>query len=251
MNDRRQNRFTARDGVELVWHERGDGRPVVLLHGLFSSATVNWIRYGHADTLAEAGFRVVMPDLRAHGDSGKPHDDEHYPPDVLVDDLCDLIEHLKLSDFDLGGFSLGARTCVRAVIQGLAVRRLVLGGMGLSGLAGWGQRSAFFERAIARYETAQRGEDIWMAIQFMKTMKVDRVAAAHVLKSITDTQPDALQRITMPTLVVCGEQDRDNGSPEELLARLPQGTLVKVPGNHMSSVTQAALGRAMADFLSA
>lgn len=251
MTDAVLHRFAARDGVELVWREVGEGRPLVLLHGLFSSATVNWIRYGHAQTLAEAGFRVVMPDLRAHGDSGKPHDGSHYPPDVLVDDLCDLVDHLGLTDFDLGGFSLGARTCARAVIQGLNPRRLVLGGMGLSGLAGWHARSAFFERAIAQFATARREDDVWMAIQFMKTMKVDRVAAGHLLKSITDTEPDRLQRITMPTLVVCGERDEDNGSPSELVASLPRATYAQVPGNHMSSVTQPALGRAIAEFLAA
>ncbi len=242
-------RFAARDGVELVWHELGEGHPLVLLHGLFSSATVNWIRYGHAQMLSEAGFKVVMPDLRAHGDSDKPHAGDRYPPNVLVDDLCDLIDHLKLNDFDLGGFSLGARTCAQAVIQGLDPRRLVLGGMGLSGLSGWHARRAFFERAITQYATAKREDDVWMAIQFMKTMKVDRVAAGHLLKSIRDTEPDQLRRITMPTLVVCGEQDEDNGSPSELVAALPQATLAKVPGNHMSSVTQPALGRAIAEFL--
>ena len=40
--------WTASDGVELAWHEMGEGRPVVLLHGLFSDAQINWIKFGHA-----------------------------------------------------------------------------------------------------------------------------------------------------------------------------------------------------------
>lgn len=59
--------FTADDGVKLAWHEMGDGFPIVLLHGLFSSAATNWIKPGHADFLAKSGFRVIMPDLRGHG----------------------------------------------------------------------------------------------------------------------------------------------------------------------------------------
>ncbi len=47
---------------------------MVLLHGLFSDAFTNWLRYGHAAAIAARGFRVIMPDLRAHGQSGKPHD---------------------------------------------------------------------------------------------------------------------------------------------------------------------------------
>ena len=40
--------FNAADGVPLAWHELGEGRPVLLLHGLFSNARTNWLRFGHA-----------------------------------------------------------------------------------------------------------------------------------------------------------------------------------------------------------
>ena len=128
--------FVARDGVRLAWREMGEGRPLVLLHGLFSTAEVNWIKFGTASRIAREGFRVIMPDLRVHGSSEAPHEPEHYPPDVLVHDLEDLIAHLGLADFDLGGFSLGARTSTRAVVAGMKPQRLILGGMGLAGLAG-------------------------------------------------------------------------------------------------------------------
>lgn len=243
--------FTARDGVRLAWRELGEGRPVVLLHGLFSSAEVNWIKFGTAARIAGAGHRVIMPDLRIHGSSEAPHDAALYPPDVLVDDLHDLVAHLDLTDFDLGGFSLGARTSVRAVVAGMAPRRLILGGMGLAGLAGWQRRGQFFKRVIADFETAKRGDDIWLSIQFMKTMKVDRIAAGHLLDSFTDTDPQALAALTMPTLLVCGEQDHDNGSAPELAEALPDARLVTIPGTHMSSVTQPEMGEAMAAFLAA
>jgi pimeloyl-ACP methyl ester carboxylesterase len=243
--------FEARDGVRLAVRELGEGRPVVLLHGLFSSAEVNWIKFGTAAKIAEAGFRVIMPDLRIHGSSAAPHEEEHYPPDVLVHDLEDLVAHYGLDDFDLGGFSLGARTSVRAVVAGMRPRRLILGGMGLAGLAGWQKRGAFFKRVIADYESAKRGDDTWLSIQFMKTMKVDRIAAGHLLDSFTDTSPDVLAALAMPTLLVCGEQDQDNGSAPELAAALPDAQLVTIPGTHMSSVTQPEMGDAMAAFLAA
>ncbi len=247
--------FDARDGTRLAWSEMGGGtkgaRPIVLLHGLFSNAEVNWIKFGTAARVAEAGRRVVMPDLRAHGASEAPHDAEYYPPDVLVRDLEDLIAHLGLDDFDLGGFSLGARTSARAVVAGMAPQRLILGGMGLAGLAGWQRRGGFFQRAIAEYDSASRGDDVWMAIQFMKTMKVDRIAAGHLLDSFTDTAPDALAALTMPTLVVCGAEDDDNGSAAELVAALPDARLATIPGTHMSSVTQPELGEAIVSFLAA
>lgn len=242
--------FSARDGTRLVWREVGEGRPVVLLHGLFSNATVNWIKFGHASAIAERGFRVIMPDLRAHGDSAAPHDPAAYPEDVLASDCADLVAHLGLADFDLGGFSLGARTSVRAVAAGMKPARLILGGMGLEGLTGGARRRDFFLRAIAEFDTARRGDDSWMAIQFMKTMKVDCTAAALLLRTFVDTPRERLAAITMPTLVVCGEDDADNGSAPALAAELTDARLAIIPGTHMSSVTEAALGQAIADFLS-
>ncbi len=241
--------WDASDGVRLAYRTVGQGRPVLLLHGLFSNGTVNWIKFGHAQLLADAGYQAVVADLRAHGDSEAPHEAAAYPDDVLARDAAELVAHLGLGSFDLVGFSLGARTAVRAVLAGMAPRRLVLGGMGLEGLAGWTQRSAFFQRALADYETASRGDPTWMAIQFMKTMRVDRIAAGLLLQSFADTPPEALAGVATPTCLVCGEQDDDNGSPDALAAALPDATLVRVPGTHMSSVTEPAMGAAIRDFL--
>ena len=244
-------RFASFDGAELAYRRLGAGRPVVLLHGLFSSAQMNWIKFGHAQKLADAGFEAIMPDLRAHGASAAPHDPSAYPDDVLVRDVVALIEHLGISEFDLVGFSLGARTAVRAVLAGLAPRRLALGGMGLEGLSGWINRAAFFIDAIDRFDDIGQGDPAFVAQQFMKSMKIDRVAARLLLQSVGDTDDGDLARLTMPTLVVCGEEDRDNGSPEALVDALPDARLVTVPGTHMSSVTKAELGSAIADFLTA
>lgn len=237
------------DGARLALHRMGQGRPLILLHGLFSSAEMNWIKWGHADSLAEAGFECLMPDLRAHGQSDAPHGVDAYPDDVLALDLATLVAHLGLVDFDLCGFSLGARTSVRAVIRGLRPRRLVLGGMGLEGLAGWTKRGAFFIDAIDRFDSVKHGDPAFPAVSFMKTMKVDRIAARLLLQTFTDTPPDALAAITMPTQVVNGDQDRDNGDPAALTRTLPHAEQAIVPGTHMSCVTKPDLGQAIVEFL--
>jgi pimeloyl-ACP methyl ester carboxylesterase len=85
----------------------------------------------------------------------------------------------------------------------------------------------------------------------MKSQKVDTVAAAHLLKTFSDMQPDAIETITTPTLVLCGSEDRDNGDPEALANLLPHGYHVAVPGTHMSSVTESEMAQEMVLFLSA
>lgn len=245
------HRWTASDGVELAWRETGEGRAVVLLHGLFSDSFVNWVKFGTAERIAREGYRVIMPDLRAHGLSGKPHDPANYPQLVLVRDLKELIAQLRLEDFDLGGFSLGARTTIEAVIGGVAPRRAVLAGTGLDVLTNWERRSRFYVEAIDRFDATKRGDPHWLAVQFMKTMKVDRAAVRLLLETMCDRESKAelVEAFAMPTLVVCGDQDQDNGSAVELANVLPNADFAEIPGTHMSSVTQPELGAAIADFL--
>jgi len=126
---------------------------------------------------------------------------------------------------------------------------LVLGGMGLEGLAGWGRRSAHFISAIDRFGTIERDDPAYLAQNFMKTMKVDRIAARLLLQSVDDTPAEELSAMTMPTAVVCGTEDQDNGSAEALAAALPDARYVPVPGTHMSSVTKPEFGKAIVDFL--
>jgi pimeloyl-ACP methyl ester carboxylesterase len=210
---------------------------------------MNWIKFGHAQKLADAGFEVIMPDLRAHGHSDAPQEADAYPDDVLAKDALALVGALELTDFDLVGFSLGARTSARAVISGLKPRRLVLSGMGLEGLAGWAKRADFFIDAIDRFDDVKRGDPAFMAVSFMKTMKVNRVAARLLLQSVADTQPDQLAALTMPTMVLCGDKDNDNGSATRLAETLPDAHYTEMPGTHMSSVTEGALGDALVEFL--
>ena len=251
MTDVQTHYWTTSDGIQLAWRELGQGRPLILLHGLFSDAQMNWIKFGHADRIAANGFRVIMPDHRAHGLSGKPHEHVHYPQLVLVRDLVELIEHLDVSDFDLGGFSLGARTVIEAVIGGVRPRRAILSGTGLDVLTNWDSRSKFYVEAIDRFDLVTRGDPHWFAVQFMKTMKVDREAARLLLGTMRDREDKhgLVDAFTMPTLVLCGSEDQDNGSAPELASILPNADYAEVPGTHMSSVTKAEFGEAIAGFL--
>jgi pimeloyl-ACP methyl ester carboxylesterase len=241
--------FAAADGTALAWHELGEGRPVVLLHGLFSDAFTNWLRYGHAAAIAGRGFRVIMPDLRAHGESGKPHDPAFYSPDILARDGLAMIAHLGLDDYDLGGYSLGARTSVRMVVLGAAPKKLIVAGMGLAGLHSTGRRSSHFKKILTGLGTHERGSPEWLAEAFLKTTGGDPQALLPLLDSFVDTPEAAIGKITIPTLVLSGAEDSDNGSPRALAALLPNGEYAEVPGGHMSAVIKPELGRAMADFL--
>lgn len=252
MSDHTTTHFDSFDGTRLALHRQGEGRPVVLLHGLFSSADMNWIRWGHAARLAEAGFEAIMPDFRVHGDSEAPQEPERYPEGVLVRDVAALAEHLGLEEggFDLVGFSLGARTALHVAARGvLSPRRLVVCGMGVSGLSQWQQRAAFFKRVIDEFDTIERGDPAWQSRQFLKSQGVDRVAARLLLDAMGDLELEALDNVACPTLVVSGVDDRDNGSASHLAQLLPEAAYEEVPGGHLDSATRPELGSAIVRFL--
>lgn len=234
----------------MVFHEMGpaEGRPVILIHGLFSNAEVNWIKFGHAAKLAGQGRRVIMPDLRAHGESARSHDPADYTHDILADDNLGLVEQLGFAagGYDLGGYSLGARTTARMLARGAKPGKAMLAGMGLEGLLDLANRADFFRRVLTGAGTHEKFSGEWMAEAFLKTTGGDPKALLLLLGSFPVVPREALAAFTLPIMVLSGAQDRDNGSARALADALPDAAYVEVPGNHMSAVTLPDLGNAMA-----
>lgn len=241
--------FESDDNQRLAYRELGEGFPLLLIHGLFSNGWTNWVRYGHAARLAAAGLRVIMPDLRGHGASAAPHDPAAYPPDVLAADGETLVRALGLSDYHLAGYSLGARTAVRMMVRGARPARAIVAGMGLQGLLDTHGRAGFFQRVLRGIGTHPRGSPEWMAEAFLKTTGGDPLAMLPLLDSFVDTEHAELEALDVPTLVLSGVDDHDNGSARDLAELLPAGTLAEVQGNHMTAVLSPQLGERMAAFL--
>lgn len=243
--------FESFDGERMAWRELGEGRPVILIHGYFSNAEVNWLKYGHAEKVAAKGFRVIMPDLRGHGDSAKPHDLAAYPPDALMKDGMALVAHLGLTDYDLGGYSLGGRTTMRMLVNGASPKRVVMAGMGLTGVTRTAGRGDYFRNVLTNLGSFERGSSEWMTEAFLKTTGGDPIALLNILSTFVDTTPAQLAEIEQPVAVICGADDDDNGPADALAEALPHGRFISVPGNHMSAVAKPELGQAIADFLAA
>ena len=237
--------FEASDDVQIAWRETGEGRPLILIHGYISEADTNWIKFGHAAALARAGYRVIMPDLRAHGLSGKPHNPALYPKDILADDQFALIAHLGLTDFDLGGYSLGGRTVARMLARGCTPGKVIISGMGLQGLTSTEKRGDHFRHILDNLGKHEKGSPAWMAEAFLKTTGGDPGALRYILDTFINTSEEVLRGLDLPIAVICGEDDQDNGSATALAEVLPRGKLFTVPGNHMSCVVKPEFGQAL------
>jgi pimeloyl-ACP methyl ester carboxylesterase len=231
-------RFHGRDGVALAWREIGDGRPMVLLHGLLGSGAL-LVSNGPALAIAERGYRVILPDLRGHGDSARPHDPACYPSDILADDGLALIDHLGLDDYVLGGYSLGGRVVLRLLARGARPTRAVVGGQGLDALDAESGRTDGNRRVLASLangDAFEPGSPEEAFAEWVTQIGADPRAIGYVLNSFLATPQDALRQVRTPTLVVAGDRDSRSETAGELTALLPNGRLVLVPGDHFTAL---------------
>ena len=244
-----QHEFASFDGARIAYWTLGDGPPVLMLHGFLANSQFNWIEPGIAGAVADAGFRAIMMDLRGHGSSAAPDEKSAYPHDVLALDAEALIVHLGLVDFQLVGYSLGARTAVRMLARGVTPRRCVLGGMGDRGVIGTSVRVEYFEDLILKGANSVNPEAAKTVTGMMKRGGLKPQPMLNVLYAQVSTQGDALHEINVPTLVVSGDRDNDNGSAENLAAMLGNAKALRVPGTHLSAVGKRELTEAIVGFL--
>ncbi len=108
------HRATVRTGVELAYvHEGVGGTPLLLVHGWPETMRIWWRNIG---PLAEAGFEVIVPDLRGFGQTG-PVEDGFYDLAAHAHDMYALLQHLGHDSCVASGGDLGG-----GVIQDLALR---------------------------------------------------------------------------------------------------------------------------------
>jgi epoxide hydrolase 4 len=113
-------RFVEINGIELHVIEAGrsDGEPILLLHGF---PEFWWAWRNQISVLAEAGFHVIVPDLRGYGQSSAPPGWENYTVDKLVSDVVELAAALQVGRFNLVGHDWGG-----IIAWALAARHPVL-----------------------------------------------------------------------------------------------------------------------------
>lgn len=123
--DVRHRTVPTHDGGSLHVLERGEGRPVVLLHGITLNAEL-WSPQLH-DLAAD--HRVLAVDLRGHGRSRAG--DDGYGMGVLARDVATLLTKLDLRDALVVGHSMGGMATLTFALEHPEVRRERVAGLGL------------------------------------------------------------------------------------------------------------------------
>ena len=222
--------------ISLYYAERGEGQPLVLLHGNGESH-----RYfaGQIDFFA-ASRRVIAVDTRGHGAS--PRGTAPFTIAQFALDLEEFLDGLGLEQVDLLGFSDGGNIALTfALAHPERLRRLVLNGANLD--PGGVKRTVQFPIELGYRAARRAAKRDPRAVRNMELLGL-MVNHPHI-------EPAALRTLEVPTLVIAGTRDLIQAEHTRLIAgSLPQGELVFIRGNHfIAAKNPDAFNEAVDEFL--
>lgn len=237
--------FTSFDGTVISYLDHGEGEPVILLHGFINKAE-SWSGTALNGQLRAQGYRVIIPDLRGNGESGKPQTDEAYADNAEVKDLRLLLDHLGVDRIMAVGYSRGSIVLARWLTDEPRISRAIIGGMGLGFTdPDWDRRRAF--------AAAFGGDDLTDltrgAVEYAQSIGADLRSLHLQQKHQPVTTPDELRSIEIPIVVIVGKEDKDNGDPGRLEELFPHGKLNIIPGDHNTTYRTEVFGAAAMAFL--
>ncbi len=222
--------FSSFDKAKIFYQVKGDGKPVLLIHG-FTNTGSGWKKNPLFDSLLANGFKVILVDLRGNGNSERPSSAADYANDAEAKDVIGLMKFLGIRKYYALGYSRGSIILARVMVLDKNCKRAVMGGMGADFTNPmWPRRIGFYNALMNDTIPGYEGFRKYIASQ-----KLDPLTLAYQQKEQPSTSKEELANIKIPVMIICGDADEDNGRAAELQQLVPGSTFVTVPGNHNSA----------------
>lgn len=236
--------YTSFDGTKIYYEVKGDGYPVLLIHG-FSGTSQGW-KHGklYADLL-NAGYKVIIIDQQGNGLSDKPHTDAGYAHDAEAKDIIGLIGSLNIQEYDVVGYSRGSIIASRLLVLDKRVNKTVMGGMGDAYTNPEWPRRVHAYRALMGDTSLHDVDDM---MKYIHSQHFDELALALQQKYQPSTSKEELARVKKPVLIIRGTEDKESGSETGLQQLIPGSKLVYVPGNHNTASPNSEFSAAVLSF---
>jgi pimeloyl-ACP methyl ester carboxylesterase len=242
-------------GVPIHYEVIGQGRPIVLVHGFSSSFDGDWRQSGWVDFLVGEDRKVIGPDCRGHGSSGKPHSPGAYAGDQIPDDVLAVMDAVGIERADIMGYSMGALVTLSLLTRNAErFTSAVVGGIGLPRPAADPQRRAALVAALEAADPATISEPTALRFRQSAERRGNDLLALAAFQRSERTQADqaALLRLELPLLVVVGDQDEVLESARQLVAAVAGAELVTLTGeDHRSAIAAQGYKQAVRRFLKA
>lgn len=235
--------YTSFDNTKIYYEVKGNGYPVILIHGFMNSG-VNMKQNAVYEELLNAGYKVITLDMRGNGRSDKPHSDEAYMNDAEAKDIMGLATMLHIKHYNVLGYSRGSIITARLLVLDNRVNQAVMGGMGTDFTNPEWPRRIMFYRALSG-DTVKELEGV---IKHVKEAGLDQQSLMLQQKYQPSTPKELLAKYQKPVLVICGDKDSDNGSAEELAKLFPHAKYVQVPGDHGKAQATKEFADAVVNF---
>ncbi len=240
------------NGMRIAYMERGEGDPILLIHGFASNKDVNWNYPGWVDLLVKNGRRVIAIDNRGHGESGVSYDPADYGAPTMAEDARALLDHLQIEQADVMGYSMGARiSAFLALNHPQRIRSAIFGGLGYGMIDGVGSPEPIAQALEAERLSEVKDRTGRSFRAFAEQTKSDRLALAACMRSSRQKiSAEEVARITAPVLVAVGTTDDIAGSAQDLADLLPNGQVLDIPGrDHMLAVGDKVFKQGVLEFL--
>ncbi len=236
--------FSSFDGAKIYYEVRGEGKPVLLVHGFIVNSN-SWKRTTLYGDLLKQGYKLVLLDMRGNGKSDKPHDTAAYEDDAEAKDIMRLMDLLKIKRYSVAGYSRGSIITARLLVLDKRVQNAILGGMGTDFTnPEWPRRKMFYRAMMGDSIPELKG-----AVDYVKQQQLDQLALAYLQKAQPSTSKETLSKLQQPVLVICGDKDTDNGSAGDLAKLLPNSSFAITPGDHNHAAATPEFSKAVIDFL--
>ena len=243
-------------GVAIHYEVEGSKGPVVVMvHGMGMSAQ-DWYRAGYVETLREE-YRLLIIDSRGFGQSGKPPDPEAYGRREKVSDITAVMNAEGVNQAHYWGFSMGASIgWAMGMLAPKRVRSLIIAAYPVlpaevtpSDRLRWESRAKLMRLGMDVYVTATEMHTGPMEQDARERLLANdgmSYAAQQIANLSWGAPDDDIRRMTLPTFVYTGTEDKDvMPTNHELTVRTaglaPNATLLQIPGyKHMQTFNDSA-----------
>jgi len=236
--------FSSFDKTKIYYEVIGSGKPILLIHG-FTGTSSDWKKKPLADSLLANGFKIILVDLRGNGLSDKPDFPEAYANNAEAKDLIGLMNFLGIKNYDAIGYSRGSIILASLLVLDKNCKRAVMGGMGADFTNPlWPRRIGFYNAlmndTIKGYEGFRK---------YISDKGLNPLVLACQQKEQPSTSKEELAKLKQQVLIICGDEDVDNGKGSDLQLLVPNSKFIEITGNHNSSAYTPEFAEKILSFL--
>ena len=235
--------YLDRDGVDIYYAQHGAGDVTILLSHGYSATSSMWRT--QIDSLCDK-FRVICWDMRGHGKSSSPDDAALYSETHTVQDMRALLDECKVEQAVIAGLSLGGymslafnathpdRTCALMLFD------TGPGYKNDEARERWNKMARKRSAAFEQQGLTALGNGNEVQIASHQSAAGLAHAARGMLTQVDDHVIQSLPTITVPTLVLVGENDTAFLTPSDYMARkITRSIKVVLPNaGHASNIDQ-------------